>query len=319
MDILHIRYFSTVYETLNYARAAEQLYVSRQALRKVVHSVEREVGQPLFQNVANRLQATPAADRLYQISREAVRGFDALEDGLASMRLSRAGILRIGLSHDCNEVFSRSELETFVSLPDERHPVDPTRLRYRSGSKDEVSGLLLQGGLDYALVVGCVFDRRLFDCQAARTGKLHLIVNKADPLASRESVSVDDLAGRKMSLPTEGNDITELLVAQARLHGFELDVVRYDPSLHHRLSDAQAGHAACIGYQDTRYPRVAPDTVSIPFLEDFMAWSYCVMAKKGMGDPLVMRYFAGLEIDWDGYIRARNASRGQEGLDAPGC
>lgn len=311
MDILHIRYFSAVYETLNYAQAAEQLYVSRQALRKVVHTVEREVGQPLFQNVANHLQATPAADRLYQISREAVRGFNALEDGLASMKLSNAGILRIGLSHDCNAVFSRSEREAFTSLPDDRHPVDPARLRYRSGSKDEVSRLLLQGDLDYAHAVGCVFDRRLFDCQVARTGRLHLIVNKADPLASKDSVAIEDLAACKMSLPTEGNDITELLTAQARLHGFELDVVRYDPSLHHRLSDAQTGHAACVGYLDTRYPRIAPDTVSIPFAEEFMAWSYCVLAKKGMGDPLVMRYFAGLEIDWDGYIRSRHALQGR--------
>ena len=573
MDILHIRYFSTVYETLNYAQAAEQLYVSRQALRKVVHTLEREVGQPLFQNVSNHLQATPAADRLYQISREAVRGFSVLEDGLASMKLAREGILRVGMGHDHGAVFSRSEYEAFHSLPDDRHPVNPARMRFRSGSKDELSRLLLHGDLDYAHVVGCVFDRRLFDCQVARTGRLHLVVHEADPLASKDQVcvagahqevrlghvgdvgrgdldgvdqarvgvhadvrlvaevpgvallalmglrvpgalpvlgrrggldegrvddgapgdrraalgergvdlvedtraeaslleevpelaqgrlvgrvalpeaderpdrgrvvalvlagavgevvdhrhqvhaqhrgqghrgpagpprplleverghealepapghrlpqlrqegapagqrglplellveqgglasghlwppkgrllypaiipkpqvdificlhcralhavsagkglirvSLDDLARCKVSLPTEGNDITELLTAQARLHGFELDVVRYDPSLHYRLSDAQNGHAACVGYLGTRYPRVAPNTASIPFAEEFMTWSYCVLAKRGMGDPLVMRYFAGLEIDWDGYIRTLHASQKQEG------
>ena len=161
-------------------------------------------------------------------------------------------------------------------------------------------------------MVGCVFDRRLFDCQVARIGRLHLVVHEADPLASQEQVCIDDLAHCKVSLPTEGNDITELLTAQARLHGFELDVVRYDPSLHYRLADAQNGHAACIGYLGTRYQRVAPNTVSVPFAEEFMTWSYCVLAKKGMGDPLVMRYFAGLEIDWDGYIRARHAAQDRE-------
>ncbi len=311
MDILHIRYFSTVYETLNYAQAAEQLYVSRQALRKVVHTLEREVGRPLFQNVANHLQATPAADHLYRISREAVRGFSVLEDGLAAMKLARDGILRVGVGHDCDAVFSRSEHEAFHSLPDDQHPVNPARMRFRSGSKDELSRLLLQGNLDYAHVVGCAFDRRLFDCQLARTGRLHLVVHEANPLASKEQVCMDDLSRCKVSLPSEGNDVTELLTAQARLRGFELDVVRYDPSLHHRLSDAQCGHAACIGYLSTRYSRIAPNTVSIPFAEEFMNWNYCVLAKKGMGDPLVMRYFAGLEVDWDGYIRARSAARTQ--------
>lgn len=235
MDILQVRYFSKVYETLNYAHAAEQLYVSRQALRKVIHNVEREVGQPLFRNVANQLQATPAADRLYEISRGAVRGFGELEDGLASMKLARAGILRVGFTYDSNAVFSRSEHEAFVSLPGSHHPVDPASLRSRTGSKDEILRLLLRGDLDYAHVLGCTFDRSLFDCQVARTGRLHLIVHLSSPLAARGSVSIDDLAGVGVSIPTEGNDIAELLVTQARLHGFELQVIRYDPSLHRRL------------------------------------------------------------------------------------
>ena len=80
MDILQISYFSKVYETTNYAHAAESLCVSRQGLRKVMRNLEREVGQPLFVNVANRLQPTEAAHRLYKASRTFVEGFRELED-----------------------------------------------------------------------------------------------------------------------------------------------------------------------------------------------------------------------------------------------
>ena len=38
-----------------------------------------EVGQPLFVNVANRLQPTEAAHRLYKASRTFVEGFRELE------------------------------------------------------------------------------------------------------------------------------------------------------------------------------------------------------------------------------------------------
>ena len=40
MDILQISYFSKVYETTNYAHAAESLCVSRQGLRKVMRNLE---------------------------------------------------------------------------------------------------------------------------------------------------------------------------------------------------------------------------------------------------------------------------------------
>lgn len=89
MDILQISYFSKVYETTNYAHAAESLCVSRQGLRKVMRNLEREVGQPLFVNVANRLQPTEAAHRLYKASRTFVEGFRELEDAVAAMKLSQ--------------------------------------------------------------------------------------------------------------------------------------------------------------------------------------------------------------------------------------
>lgn len=96
MDILQISYFSKVYETTNYAHAAESLCVSRQGLRKVMRNLEREVGQPLFVNVANRLQPTEAAHRLYKASRTFVEGFRELEDAVAAMKLSQKTEVRLG-------------------------------------------------------------------------------------------------------------------------------------------------------------------------------------------------------------------------------
>lgn len=58
VDILHLRYFSSVYESLNYSKSATDLFVSRQALRQAMQNLEREIGQTLFRNEANKLVAT---------------------------------------------------------------------------------------------------------------------------------------------------------------------------------------------------------------------------------------------------------------------
>ena len=302
MDILQVRYFSKVYETMNYAHAADQLYVSRQALRKVIHNLEREMGHELFVNEANHLCATEAADRLYALSRGAVRGFKELEDGSAALRLHERGIVRIGRTYDSDAVFSRREMGAFMSYPADRHPVDPSKLRSMAGSKAEIERAVLRGQLDYGLVLGVTFDRSLFDCTVARSGRVHLAVNRSDPLCEQGHATIGALARRKVALPTMGNDIAELLIDQARLHGFELDVTRYDPNIHQRLADAQMGRAAAIAYRNVDFARIAPDVSCVPFKEQFMSWEYCVIAKRGMGDDLLMRYFAGMAIDWDAYL-----------------
>ena len=115
MDILQISYFSKVYETTNYAHAAESLCVSRQGLRKVMRNLEREVGQPLFVNVANRLQPTEAAHRLYKASRIFVEGFRELEDAVAAMKLSQKTEVRLGGTYDSDDVFTTAEWRAFRS------------------------------------------------------------------------------------------------------------------------------------------------------------------------------------------------------------
>lgn len=42
MDIQHLRYFLTVSRTLNYTKAAEELYISRQAVAQAVRQLETE-------------------------------------------------------------------------------------------------------------------------------------------------------------------------------------------------------------------------------------------------------------------------------------
>ena len=59
MDIQHLRYFLTVSRTLNYTKAAEELYISRQAVAQAVRQLETELQSPLLINRKNTLALTP--------------------------------------------------------------------------------------------------------------------------------------------------------------------------------------------------------------------------------------------------------------------
>ena len=64
MDITQLRYFLKTAETLNYTRAAEGLFITRQSLRQALGNLEKEIGAPLFRNEKNHLSLTEYGEYL---------------------------------------------------------------------------------------------------------------------------------------------------------------------------------------------------------------------------------------------------------------
>lgn len=58
MEVRQLHYFLTLCEELNYTRAAQRLYLSRQALRQNIAALEQELGEPLFLNQRNHISLT---------------------------------------------------------------------------------------------------------------------------------------------------------------------------------------------------------------------------------------------------------------------
>lgn len=298
MDILQLRYFSCVYEMLNYARAADELLISRQALRKVVHTMEREVGSPLFVNVANRLRATDAATALYATSRPAIAAFGSVEEAVARIKLSQRKVVRLGSTYDVSSTFNRKERGAFRSYPIESHPIDFTMQNFTESGRT-VRHMLLNGELNYAHIVAASMDGLQFDSRPIRSGVMHLAVPEENLLASYNSVCIADLAGLPLALPTEGNDFTDALLDAARRQDVPLEVRTFNNSEHERLLSVYYASAATIVCRPIEGQRGLTGIAYIPFAEPTMNWTLYVAAKKGLADPYVMSYFAGEQIDWN--------------------
>ena len=58
MNIDQLQCFLTVADTLNFARAAEQLHVTQPAVTQQIHALERELGVPLFRRTTRTVRIT---------------------------------------------------------------------------------------------------------------------------------------------------------------------------------------------------------------------------------------------------------------------
>jgi DNA-binding transcriptional LysR family regulator len=292
MNIQQIRYFSVVYETLNFVHAADRLYISRQGLRSAIRSLESEIGQKLFVNDANRLKATKAAEKLYAASRPVLQSFSELEKCVIEMKSEDIERIRLGRSRGAFEIFSKSEQSVNLHVTPEDILI-ASKLFIREGSCKEVREWVLSGETDYAGLIATDVDERLFDYEVMCEGRIYLAVNREHPLAGRETVTVTDLRDVPICSQGPGFDVYDVVAAEAQRRGFELNLVSILSDVYSCLPYVESGMCVTLVYAQTVFPRFAPSVVCIPFEEPDFHWMYCSLAKKGMGDPYWLRSFAG--------------------------
>ena len=95
MDIRQLHYFLVLCDEMNYSRAAQRLFLSRQALRQSISALEAELCGPLFLSAHHKLTLT---DRGMSLQRHAAPVVEQFQQMQASLRaeIQSAQPVRIG-------------------------------------------------------------------------------------------------------------------------------------------------------------------------------------------------------------------------------
>ena len=81
MDIRQLHYFLVLCEEMNYTRAAQRLFLSRQALRQSISALEAELCGPLFLSAHHRLSLTDRGVSLQRHAAPVVEQFQQMQAG----------------------------------------------------------------------------------------------------------------------------------------------------------------------------------------------------------------------------------------------
>jgi DNA-binding transcriptional LysR family regulator len=86
VDVRQLTYFLAVVETMNFGRAAEQLYIAQPSLSQAIGTLERELGVPLFHRVGRGVVLSDAGAQLIEPARQVVRDLEAAQAAARSAR-----------------------------------------------------------------------------------------------------------------------------------------------------------------------------------------------------------------------------------------
>lgn len=196
MTIQQLRYFLALCEDLNYTHTAKRLYLSRQALRLSINTLEDELCGSLFTNNRNRLVLTEKGQRFRAQAAPVVEHFDEM-CALAYQDIQSPPLL-LGIS----AALVPDYLPTLGDVLDafrQQYPGIPLEVSFLSN--DEVTARLVNGQLAAGLVMdlgGCPpgLTRTALTMHTAA-----VLVPRSSPFWERTRITPAELDGHTLLVP----------------------------------------------------------------------------------------------------------------------
>lgn len=297
MDIQQLRYFAKVYETLNYSKSAEEMFITRQALRQVIRNLEKEVGYPLFRSLTNKLEPTLAGQLLYQSAQDTMRAYSNLENDMKNLQAQLKNDIRYGLMPGLQDIFHAKTIEYVREFYSDYS--SGFHISFISDSCSRLRQMITEGTLDCARYCSTGIGKENFDCQIDKGPEpVYLLVGQKSPLSEKKTISIEDLRGQNFATQGMGYDIHDLIMQQCRNQGFEPRIAFTSPNTFGLLNLVRTGFAVSYSYTETMLHYNAPDVVCIPFEEPCMQWCLVTIYQKGLTENHPIRLFLRRSRTW---------------------
>ena len=200
MTIHQLQIFHVVCRELNYSIAAEKCFVSRQALRQSISTLESELGGALFYNKSNHITLTDKGEKLRKESLKLVQEFERLEKVMQAENQNKT-MIRLAVSESLYPDYL-PDLEENLDLFQEKFASFQVELQFMPN--DAVAAAILTGKSDCGLVldmqksVDGVIRGEISSHRAA------IICSPKSPLSNKEKLLLEDLQGYLICLPGTG-------------------------------------------------------------------------------------------------------------------
>ena len=200
MDIRQLHYFLTLCEEMNYTRAAQRLFLSRQALRQSISALEAEMCGPLFISAHHKLALTDRGMSLQRHAAPVVEQFQQMQAALRA-EIQSAQPVRIGISVALVPDYLPG-LETQLDKFRQQYP--HVEMRFRLLDNDAVADGVEQGELDAGLVIDLGCAAPVLARTTLRADPACLLVPRGHPFWEKSASRWQSCAGSGCCCPACG-------------------------------------------------------------------------------------------------------------------
>lgn len=264
MDIKHLHYFISIVDHGGYSNAARSLFITQPTLSQTIKKLESELHTPLFiQQTNNSIRLTEAGQLLYDNGKKIISLMEGTVAQIHELNQPQKETIRIGLP----TLFAIKLMPEFSRFMMSHPSIHLTMVQ--GGSRELQTALVNEeidlGVLSFPKIESDIviepFQQHFAGYQAS------LVVPKGHPLASRDSVTFEDLKDERFSTLSKHFMLGKLLHQRSRYFGFEPNIVYVDDNWEVLLASLATFNSVCI--MALEYKEFYPDDnlVWIPLLD----------------------------------------------------
>lgn len=280
MDIRQLEYCLAVAQRGNFTKAADELFITRQALSKAVHNLEQELGEPLFVNRDGALHLTPTGENLLRDARPVVGAFQELAQHYLNPESTRTPVRNLALALVPGAALTLPE--DMIDRFGKTHP--DVLISVENAPTDVALDMVAQGESDIALVGSAPQYLADFDYQLIVRTVIYLHVPRANPLAQKEMLEVADVESEPMVTFGKRDHLHRYFVDLCAKQGIEPNIIMTASNLDVLLRAVHQQQALMFGLppKDGKSPN--PDYPLVPLRTDDTVFGTYAVRRKG--EPL---------------------------------
>lgn len=239
MDFKQLRALVTVAETGNVTRASALLNIVQPAVSRQLRLLEEDVGTTLFDRGRHGMELTDAGKTLVEYARRVLHEIDRARAEIRPSQGTVGGIVTVGLLPSTCDLLS-SALVTSVAMS---YP--GIRVRISMGYAGHLQNWLEAGEIDVAL---------LYDPKQTPTIQVKPLLEEGlwvvglpdSGLRQDQPMTMAQLAGKPLVLPSAPHGLRSLVEHAATLMGLELTIVAETNAMSVQKSLVLGGHGLTI-------------------------------------------------------------------------
>jgi DNA-binding transcriptional LysR family regulator len=253
VDVRSLRWFLAIADGATVSQTATASHTSQPAVTRALHGLAAEFGVPLTERVGRRLRLTFAGEILAGHARTMLRAYESARREIAEANNPDAGTVRLGFLSPLGTWLLPQLLATF----NRDHPAVSFELRHDGASR--IRQALLEGDLDLLISTDPHSPGACWEPLFAE--ELVVVLPSAHRLASRQRISITELARERWVLLPPGYGLRRRAEEICRAAGFEpiVGFEGHDLATLHALIGAGSG----VGLFPTN-PQPGAEARSIP-------------------------------------------------------
>jgi len=212
MNLRDLKYLVALADHKHFGRAAAACFVSQPTLSTQIRKLEDELGVPLVERAPRKVMLTPAGREAADRARRIVAEVEQMKEAARRSQDPEAGTVRLGIF----PTLAPYLLPHVIPRVRERFP--HLELLLVEEKSDELLTRLREGRLDAAILALPVLDDQLHT-EFLFEEPFVLAVPGQHPLASRSSLTLDELSEQRLLLLEDGHCLREQALDVCRLSG----------------------------------------------------------------------------------------------------